>query len=278
MLRVMNRALWLKALKDAWRQLLVSVLLLTFFSWLFVWLMSLFPVGGIGMILNFLPGFVEPLFGVPLSRLASPLGQVSVIYVDVVTMLVSVGWALGRGSDAVSGEIGRGTMDLILSLPVWRVTVLLVPAIVTTLGSMLLAASVQMGITIGLACVHFDDPPAAAAFLPGTVNLFCMMFSFTAITTMVSAGGRDRWATIGIAGGFYILSLIVKLIARMWPNGKRLFALSFLSAYEPQNLILMPDLTGRTALHYNLALLGVGLAFYVAAVLIFNRRDIPGPR
>ena len=114
----MNRALWTKALADAWRQLLTSVVVLAVFSWLFVWLMSQFKVGEISIILNLLPGFVEAMIGVKLRLLASPTGQLSVIYVDVVTMLVCVGWALGRGSDAVSGEIGRGTMDLILALPV----------------------------------------------------------------------------------------------------------------------------------------------------------------
>jgi len=274
----MNRALWIKALTDAWRQLLASAVILTLFSWLFVWLMSLFPVGGIGMILNLLPGFVEAMVGVPLKLLASPVGQLSFLYVDVVTLLVCVGWALGRGSDSVSGEIARGTMDLILSLPVWRVTVLVAPAIVTTVGSIVLAVSVQLGTMLGLACVRFEQPPPGAAFLPGTLNLFCMVFCFTAITTLVSSWGRDRWTTIGIAGGFFIFSLIVKLIARMWPDGKRLFALSFLSSYEPQELILMSDGTGRAALQYNLTLLGLGLACYVAAAVIFNRRDIPGPR
>ncbi|MGA2257486.1 MAG: ABC transporter permease subunit, partial [Thermoguttaceae bacterium] len=216
--------------------------------------------------------------GVPLKLLASPVGQLSVLYVDVVTLLVCVGWALGRGSDSVSGEIARGTMDLILSLPVWRVTVLLVPAIVTTVGSMLLAASVQLGTMLGLASVRFEAPPTSAAFLPGTINLFCMIFCFTAITTLVSSWGRDRWTTIGIAGGFFIFSLIVKLIARMWPGGKRLFALSFLSAFKPQELILMPDVTGRAAALSNLTLLGLGLACYVTAAVIFSRRDIPGPR
>ena len=93
----MNRALWTKAFADAWRQLFVSVVILTLFSWLFVWLMSQFRVGGIGMILNLLPGFVEAMLGVKLSLLASPTGQLSVLYVDLVTMLVCVGWA----SDAV---------------------------------------------------------------------------------------------------------------------------------------------------------------------------------
>ena len=180
----MNRALWIKALTDAWRQLVISALVLTLFSWLFVWLMSMFQVGRIGTILNFLPGFIEPLLGVSLKLLAGPVGQLSLLSVDVVALLVCIGWALGRGSDAVSGEIARGTMDLIVSLPVWRVTVLVVPALVTTAGSMLLAVAVQLGITLGLACVHFEHPPSAAAFLPGTINLFCMMFCFTAITTL----------------------------------------------------------------------------------------------
>ena len=274
----MNRALWNKALADAWRQLLASVVLLTLFSWLFVWLMSLFKVGAFGVFLNLLPGFVEPMIGVPLNLLASPVGQLSLLYIDVVTLLVCVGWALGRGSDSVSGEIARGTMDLILSLPVWRVTVLLVPAVVTGLGSLLLAASVQLGTMVGLACVHFEPSPRPAEFLPGTINLFCMIFCFTAITTLVSSWGRDRWATIGVAGGFFILSLIVKLVARMWPYGKWLFALSFLSAFEPQTLILMPETAGREALRCDLILLGLGLASYLAAAVVFNCRDIPGPR
>lgn len=274
----MNRALWIKALTDAWRQLLASVVLLMLFSWLFVWMMSRFPVGGMGIILKWLPSFVQSMVGVPLEMLATPVGQLSILYVHVVTILVCVGWALGRGSDSVSGEIARGTMDLILSLPVWRVTVLVVPAIVTVLGSMLLAAAVQLGTMLGLACVHFEQPVPSAAFLPGAVNLFCMIFCFTAITTLVSSWGRDRWWTIGIAGGFYIISLIVKMIARMWPAGKWLFTLSFLSPFEPQELILLREEGGHVALHYNLALLGLGLACYVAAVLIFNHRDIPGPR
>ncbi len=254
------------------------MLILTLFSWLFVWLMSQFKIGGFGMILKWLPSFVQPLVGLPLEKLATPVGQLSILYYHVVTLLICVGWALGRGSDTVSGEIARGTMDLILSLPVWRVTVLAAPAVVTAVGSMLLAASVQLGIRLGLACVQFEEPVSVSTFLPGAVNLFCMTFCFTAITTLVSSWSRDRWWTIGIAGGIFIFSLIVELIARMWPAGKWLFLLSFLSSFAPQELILMPDPGGRAALRYDLTLLGIGLACYVVAAVIFNRRDIPGPR
>ena len=93
----MNRALWTKALSDAWRQLAVSFVLLAPFAWLFVWLMSRFPAGGMGIILKLLPSFIEPLLGVPLEMLATPVGQLSLLYIDVVTLLFASA-GLGGGA------------------------------------------------------------------------------------------------------------------------------------------------------------------------------------
>ena len=273
----MNRALWIKAVADAWRHLAVSIAFMTLFSWLFVWLMSRFPVGGIGVIIKWLPGFVQSMVGIPLDKVATPVGQVSLIYVHVVTYLICVGWALGRGSDPITGEISRGTMDLILTLPVRRASVVIVPAIVAAIGSVLLSASTLLGTRIGLALVHFDSPVTTAIFVPGAVNLACMTFCLTAITTLISACVRDRWMAFAIGGGFYVVELVVLLVARMWP-ADWLFKLTFLSAYEPQRLILGVAPGGHPALRYNSILISIGLACYVLTLLIFNRRDIPGPR
>ena len=142
---LLNLALWKKAVSDAWLTLAVSSALLILFCWLFVWLMSFFDAGRWGSLLSLLPNFVQPMIGVPLAKLASPAGQLSVLFGHLVTILVCVGWAVGRGSDSISGEIGRGTMDLLLSLPVWRISVMAVPAVVATLGAAVLAASVWLG-------------------------------------------------------------------------------------------------------------------------------------
>jgi ABC-2 type transport system permease protein len=274
----MNRALWIKAIADAWRQFVVSFALLMLFSWLFVWLMSRFPTGGFGTILNLLPGFVQSLVGVPLAMLSTPVGQLSILYVHIVTLLICVGWALGRGSDSITGEISRGTMDLILTLPIWRVSVVLIPAAVSAAGAILLAAAVMLGTWLGLACVHFDTPIHVSEFLPGAVNLACMIFCFTGITTMISAGMRDRWMAFAISGGLYVVELVIKLVARMWPEGKWLFNFTFLTAFEPQEMILTSDPASHVALRCNLTLLTLGVASYAVAIVIFNRRDIPGPR
>ncbi len=274
----MNLALWKKAVSDAWRTLVVSSVLLVLFCWLFVWLMSFFDVRKWAALLSLLPDFIQPIAGVQMAKLATPAGQLSIVFAHLVTILVCVGWAVGRGSDSISGEIGRGTMDLILSLPVWRFSVMAVPAVIAAVGAAVLAAAVWLGLGLGLLCVRFPSPPSLGQFLPGAANLFAMTFCFTGITTFISSWNRDRWRTVSLAGGLFVVSLILKLVVRIWPKGRWLGYLSFLSLFQPQELILSPPAHGWMGLHYNLTLVLIGLLSYAAAAAIFWWRDIPAPR
>lgn len=279
----MNRALWNKAVSDAWRQLAVGCVVLILFSWIFVWLMSMIQLGAWGALLNLMPSFVEPIMGVPVKELVRPTGRLSMLYVHVVTLLVCVGWAVGRGSDPICGEIGRGTMDLIASLPIWRAAVLLVPAVVSTFGAVFLPTSVLLGTTLGLLMFDLGGDVPISRFIPGAINLFCMTFCLTAITTLLSSFNRNRWRTISLAVGVFVVSLILKLIGRLWQPESQLghylrdlFTYgSFLSAFHPQRLILMPEETGWLAPKYNLTLIGLGLVCYTVAAIIFTRRDVP---
>ncbi|NLX96432.1 MAG: ABC transporter permease subunit [Rhodopirellula sp.] len=273
----MNRALWKKAVADAWRQMVASALVLCLFCWLFVWLMSFLELGAWASLLDFVPNFFRPMMGVPLNQLASPAGQLSFLYVHVVTLLICTGWAIGRGSDVVAGEIARGTMEHLLTLPVWRISVMIAPAVVTAIGSIVLAFSVFAGLALGLTTVKFHGTVTLAPFLSGSTNLFAMTFCLAGATAFLSAFEHDRWRTIWRAGVFFVLSLIVKLVARMWPDGRWLGWFSFLSAFEPQTLILSRDGWGQT-IRYDLTLVALGLACYIAAALVFWYRDIPVPR
>ena len=52
---------------------------------------------------------------------------------------------------------------------------------------------------------------------------------------------------------------------------------TFMSAYEPQQMIVQPAEAWTLSLYYNGILLGLGLAAYVASVAVFCRRDLPAP-
>jgi len=279
----MNQVLWRKAVSDAWRQLAICCTILILFSWIFVWLMSMMQLGAWETLLSLMPSFFKPIMGVPLSELAKPTGRLSILYVHVVTLMVCVGWAVGRGSDPISGEIGRGTMDLIASLPVWRVAVLLVPGVVSTVGAAVLSVSLLGGTGLGLVTFDFGDKISLSRFLPGAINLFCMTFCLTGITAFLSSWNRDRWRVISLAIGIFVVSLILKLIGRLWKPKSRLGNFvkwvftygSFLNAFHPQRLILLPEEAGFLAPKYNLPLIGLGLGCYLLAAIIFARRDVP---
>jgi len=271
----MNRALWKKAVSEAWFQLTISSILLVAFSWLFVWLMSLFKIGAWGTLLNLLPSFVEPMLGIPLAKLATPTGQISILYVHVITLLVCIGWAVGRGSEVVSGEIARGTMDLLLSLPIRRVEVLVVAAVVATLGAAILAGSVWLGSCIGLMTIDLPGTVAPQKLIAGAVNLFAMTACLTGITTFLSSWDHDRWRTIWLAGGFFAVSSVIEMTSRMWPPGAWLKYFTFLTAFEPQRLILVPPESWWGSVKPDLLLLSLGLIAYAAAAIVLSTRDIP---
>ena len=271
-------ALARKAVADAWLQLAISTGVLILFAWIFVWLMSLLTIGKWGTMLNLLPNFVQPLLGVPLKDLATITGRLTFLYVHLVTLLVMISWALGRGSDAISGGIAKGTLELVLTLPVRRTTVVLIPAAVATVGCVVLAFSVWVGSWIGVTVVGFRDEVSLRQFLPGVVNLAALGFCLGGITSLVSSFDHDRWRTIWLSGGIFVLASIVKLVSRLWGAGEWLKYLSFLSVFEPQQLILSPRDPWLLTWQYSGALVVFGLVCYLVALAVFTWRDIPVPR
>jgi ABC-2 type transport system permease protein len=271
----MNPALWRKAISDSWVQLLVSCLLLFAFSWIFIWLMNMFHINTKAPFFTTIPKFIEKLTDIPMAELTSPMGRISLVFVHVVPMVICLGWAVGRGSDTISGEAGRGTLELLATLPIRRYGLLLPPAVVSAVGAFCLAFSLWLGVAVGVTLNPTDEPIPWSRFTPGAVNLACMIICVHALTVFLSSWISNRWRTILIAIGIFILSFILEMTGRLWTGGFWLRYVSFLRAFQPQELILATGTTPLTAYIYNGSLLIVALAFYLLAAFLFWRRDIP---
>jgi ABC-2 type transport system permease protein len=272
-----NKALWRKAIGDARLLLLFLTALLFGFNWLFVYLSSLIDLGPLGVFLQTLPPAFEKLSGVPFASVATPVGRISAAYVDPVVLFATTIWAVGRGSDAVSGEIGRGTMEMLLAQPVRRISVLATQAAVTTLGSAILATAVLVGTCMGLATVSLNEHVDWTAFVPGAVNLFAMMFFLSGVSTLVSSADSHRWRTIGVVGGFYVVQLVFKVIGRLVERFSWLMYLTFGTACEPQALVIDAEQAWALSIRYDGVLIGIGLVCYAVAAAIFSQRDLPAP-
>ncbi len=274
----MNLAVWKKAISDAWPQLVITSALLLLFGWLFIWITSLFKLGLWASFLNMLPAFVQQMMGVPIAEMATVTGRISILYLHVVTLILMLGWSVGRGSDVVSGGIASGHLELMLTLPIRRVSILFAHAVVVTIGAAVLAAALWLGNWVGLLTVEMEGPTSIWRFLPGAVNLFAMTFFLAGVTALLSSCDRNRWRTIWLACGFFVVSEIIEMVGRMWERGAWLQYLSFLTAFQPHKLILTREDVWTASMWHNGPLIALGLVAYVAAAIIFSCRDIPVPR
>jgi ABC-2 type transport system permease protein len=273
----MNRALWSKAIGEARLTLAGCALLMFLFNWLFVWITGLIPAPEFTAILDAVPAWVKRLPGIPIEAMATYVGRISMGYLDPVVYFLSAAWAVARGSDCVSGEIGRGTMEMLLAQPVRRIAVLGTQATVMLVGAAILAASAWLGTWVGLALVEFDVPVDARAFAPAAGNLFALTFFTAGLATLASSWDRYRWRTIGLVVSVYLVAFIMKVMGRMVESLEWLLYFTFHGAYQPQLMVTAPERAWELSLQLNGVLIGLGLAAYVLAAVIFCRRDLPAP-
>jgi ABC-2 type transport system permease protein len=285
----MNAALWKKSIRESRWLLLGSLAFMFAVHWLRVWVSSFFSTSALESMFSFMPDLVEQLLPVPFSQVATSAGRIAVAYDDPIVLLLVTVWAISRGSDAVSGELNRGTMEMLLAQPVTRLGVLGTQAAVTLGGAALLAGVALLGTSVGLATIRLEETVSPQVFVPAALNLFAITAFLAGLTTMVSAGSNYRSHTIGIVGGFYAVSMIVKIVGRLAPGWKWLTYGSFFTPFEPQLLVSNAAKAWSLAtagaggsfelggLGYDSVLIGLGLASYLIAAVIFYRRDLPAP-
>ncbi len=284
----MNRALWKKTILES-RWLLAGGMVFMFaVQWLRVWIASFFSAQAMEGIFSFMPVEVEGLLPVSYTQMATTAGRIAVGYDDPIVLLLVTVWAVARGSDAVSGELNRGTMEMVLAQPVTRLGVLFSQGVWTLVGGVLLCGAALAGTFVGLETVALDQPVELRVFVPAALNLFAITVFLAGLSTMVSSLTNFRARTIGIVGGFYAVSMVAKIVGRVATDWEWLAHLSFFTPFEPQLLVGARNrawtwwmdsgdsfLLGGLA--YDSILIGLGLAFYIVAAVIFCKRDLPAP-
>ncbi len=129
---------------------------------------------------------------------------------------------------------------------------------------------------------------------PAAVNLFALGFFLAGLSTLISALDCYRWRTIGIVAAIYVVQLIMKIVGLASDRFAWLLNFTFFTAYDPERfvsvavntpgdawrLVLTNDQghwAGLAPLGLDLLLIGMGLVAYLAATVIFSRRDLPAP-
>jgi ABC-2 type transport system permease protein len=287
----MMRVLLSKILGDAKLLFLSLAGLMLLFPAVFLWASGKISVPAFAEFMtNALPREWQKVWGIPISQVTTPAGRAALVFVHPLVTTSAVVWAIARGSDCVSGEIGRGTMEMLLAQPVRRVALYSAQAVSTIVGSLLLAAAVWFGTGVGLQVAPLYDGVAAGLYLPPAVNLFALMVCVGGIAAFASSWDSQRWRTVGLVSAVYVTSVALAVFGSVAESWGWINYLTFMSAYKPQTMVALPEEAWWVLAHQEgvsgatvglgglqIVLLGLGLAFYVIGGVIFCRREIPAP-
>ncbi len=263
----MNRSLLKKSLLEGRLLLAACAATLLAYCWTRVWLVGQFDMSRFETVIEQFRDW-EQFSPVPFEHLVTYTGRIAMAYDEPILILCVVLWAIARGSDCISGEIGRGTMEMLLAQPVSRVQVLWSQASVTIAGVALLALTSWLGLYAGIQTNTVEERAAAswrvpwlgvelrnplakeqvirrpmadkvdpAHLVPAAVNLFSLGFFLAGLSTLLSSSDRYRWRTIGLVVGIYIVQLTLKIVGLASDRVAWFGRLTFFTAYEPVRFV-----------------------------------------
>lgn len=261
----MNRGLLSKSLKEGMLLLFVLSLGVVAFSYFRVWVVSEIDSARFKQIIELLPKDWERFSSVDFQWLVSYMGRTAGTFGEPPILLMISLWAAVRSSDVVSGELNRGTMEMVLAQPISRWCLYRSHSLVTAGGLVLLSSLIWLGMTAAIQWtnvkevrypeirvpltdvkvpltygqpietqVSLKDVVNPMHFLPGAVNLCCIGFFLGGVTSLLSAFDRYRWRTLGISAGLFILSAVLKFAALATPKLHGLGWFSFMTLCEPE--------------------------------------------
>lgn len=242
------------------------------FAWIRVWVGTFFNLTEYEVILDQLAEF-ERYSPIDFSDLLTYAGQVGLVYEEPIVIACIVIWCVARGSDVVSGELGRGTLEMLLSQPVSRQRLLFSHATVSIVGLALLCLLVWGGISLGIETNVVDEEIPAPAIevpilnwqvtLPGgepvvekvplkdrvdatmfaaaTFHLFAFGFFILALATLISSMDRYRWRTVGTVVGIYLVQVVMYALGLVSETLSWMLSLTFLSCYKPQHMTALVE-------------------------------------
>ncbi len=202
----------------------------------------------------------------PIEQVLTYPGSLAVSFNDPVVILSVLVWAVARGTDVVAGELGRGTLEMLLTQPVSRVRLVVVHWIMSTLGLAIICFAAWVAIYVGvnsnsvtetvttsatvrLPLIPLDIPISLGAtqevvvplsdkvepydFIQPCLSLFGFGFIVLCASVLFSCLERFRWRAIGATLSLYIVQLLIFMLSRISERTKWLENFSILAYYQP---------------------------------------------
>jgi len=212
------------------------------------------------------PAPLQAFYGVDSQDASSPAGWLGLELYGFILPIVLVIIGIGFGGSAIGEEENSGTLELLLSSPVSRSTILVQKALAIEIQLALVATSVWLGILIGTMLFPFDISLVRvfwASFMAWQLGglMSCLALSVQNFT-------QSRSYAVGVGASVLLVSYLANILSNLLNSLDYLRYISPFHYYNGSNVLI----TGPYWVHI-LTLSTVSAALFVLALTIFAKRD-----
>ena len=191
-------------------------------------------------------------------------------YRHPVYIIAGLAFVLSVSSGAAAREIERGTALMLLASPIARWRYLAAKIGMLVVGAGVIVTMSWLGSLTGALLTGMAGDVEAGTLLLAQVNELGVLLASGGIAVLLSAANSDGGRTVSTAAGILTVMYFLDFVGAIWGPAEPLAPLSLFYYFDP--LAVATD--GGTLLRDVLVLFGVGLAAFVSALVLFQRRDI----
>ncbi|MHB0866177.1 MAG: ABC transporter permease subunit [Thermoleophilia bacterium] len=266
----MNVNLFGKSFADKRLSLLVYGLGIALYAMmiLFIWPSLRDNLNTLNQLWETYPESIRKAFGGENMNFGSYDAFLSVEYFSQMWVIVMIAYCVSIATDAIAGEIEKGTMEVLLAQPVSRRAILVTQHLFFEVGTLFLIAAALVPVAVGSPLVKGDlRYLGLLAMVPASFLFFTAIGS---VTFFFSAIFNNRGRAIFVSLGLIIISYALDIIAKINDTVSHIHFLSIFYYWDPYRYLHHVDFAW-TDLEI---LAGISLVSTAAAVIWFERRDI----
>lgn len=272
LIEMLNPALLKRTLRDYLPIWAAAAILIAGFVVLFNFAMQAIPrqQTEVWLEIPWIRRFFVALAGADALELTRPEGMLSFVFSHPLVWTLLVAFCLTISSGVLAGEVDRGTMDLLASLPISRSRIYISVSIATLLLTIALCWMVWLGAWIGTSMTGATEVRMRLLAIV-CCNLCAAMVCLSGWSLFVSAMSERRGMAVAVAFGIIFYSFVINFLRTMWPALEPLAFTSYLTYYTP--LVIIRDEAWPWS--HLLILIAIGAACWTAGLLVLRRRDFP---
>ncbi len=268
----MNRGVLLKTFREAWLATVLFGLGFFVFEGLLAFVFPTFVDEMAGPLLK-LPIFrnmLRALLGADVGDSIGPTVVTSIAWVHPIALTLVWAHEIVLCTRVPAGEVDRGTMDVLLALPVSRWQ-MYVSETVVWLGTGVVVLLLGLaGCLLGGLALAPENRTDFSLLVRIVANLSCLYLSVGGLAFLVSTLSERRGRAVAVVFALVLSSYFLNVLAQYWDFAEKIAFLSILHYYKPFLIMQNSDWPVKDML----VLAGCGAVLWTAGGIIFARRDI----